>query len=223
MKPSGHSDDACGHLTIAGVFELRVYVAAVRYPDSASRVESAPARRIDWAGDISLENDPLPSSGGVGDRHSAEKSFRVRMKRIRVKVAFVCQFHNAAQVHHRDPIGNVLHHGKVVGNEEIGKSVFLLQIHHEIENLGPNRHIQRGNRFICHDKARVESQRSGYSDTLSLAAGELVGISAHIFRPEAHLGHELKNPFPALRWTSHAVNGQWFSDDALQRMPGVER
>jgi hypothetical protein len=38
-------------------------------------------------------------------------------------------------------------------------------------------YVERGNRFIAHDKLRLHDQRSCNAHTLSLSTGELVGIT----------------------------------------------
>ena len=51
-------------------------------------------------------------------------------------------FHNLPQVHDRDPVRNMPHHGKVMRDEEQRDPSFLLDIHQQVDNGGLNGHIQ---------------------------------------------------------------------------------
>ena len=64
-------------------------------------------------------------------------------------------FHQLPQVHHRDIMGNVPHHGHIVGNEHIGQPLLLLQIHQKVQDLGLNGNIQSGYGFIADNELRI--------------------------------------------------------------------
>jgi hypothetical protein len=66
----------------------------------------------------------------VGNRR--EKRLGVRMKRAFENVVPVPEFHDLPEVHHPDPVADVPGHGEVMGDKQIGKLEFLLQIHEEI-------------------------------------------------------------------------------------------
>ena len=61
-------------------------------------------------------------------------------------------------------------HRQVVGNNNVGKIKFLLKFDQQIDNLGLNGYIQRGNRLITDDHLGIERQRSGNTDALTLTA-----------------------------------------------------
>ena len=77
-----------------------------------------------------------------------------------------------ADVHHRHPVADVLDHAQVVGDEEVGQPELLLQIEQQIEDLGLHRDVERGDRLVGHDQARIEGQGAGDADALALAAAE---------------------------------------------------
>ena len=54
-----------------------------------------------------------------------------------VKFIAFGQFSQHAQIHHTHAIGNVFHHGKIVGNEEVGESHLVLKVFQHIHHLGP--------------------------------------------------------------------------------------
>ena len=55
-----------------------------------------------------------------------------RRQRIAEQLVGGCFFHTLPQVHHSDFAGNMLYNRKIVGNEEIGQTQLLLQIHQQI-------------------------------------------------------------------------------------------
>ena len=81
--------------------------------------------------------------------------------------------HNPAEIHHSDPAAHMLHDQEVMCDEQIRDTQFLLQVLKGIDDLRLNGNVKRGNRFVADDKARVDRQRPGNSDSLPLAAGKL--------------------------------------------------
>jgi len=73
-------------------------------------------------------------------------------------------------------MADVLDHREVVGDEQVGEPVLLLQVEQKVDHLGLDRDVERRDRLVAHDQARVERQREGDADPLALPAGELVRI-----------------------------------------------
>ena len=55
----------------------------------------------------------------------------------------VRKLHHPPEIHHADPVGNMLHRGKVMCNEQIGQPHLLLQIFKHIDDLCLDGHVQR--------------------------------------------------------------------------------
>lgn len=79
-------------------------------------------------------------------------------------------FRNAAQVHHRDAVGDVSDDREIVGDEQIGKAMSTLQVLHQVDDLGLHGHIERRDRFVGDDKSRVDGNSASDPDTLTLSA-----------------------------------------------------
>lgn len=54
----------------------------------------------------------------------------------------------AAVVQHAHGVGNLPHHGQVMGDEQIGQAQFALQALEQRENLRLHSHVQRRDRFV---------------------------------------------------------------------------
>ena len=77
---------------------------------------------------------------------------------------------------------NALDERQVVGDEEVGDAVVLLDVAHQVEDLGPERHVEGGDRFVAHDQLGLERQRARDRDPLQLAAGQLASGSGRAWR-----------------------------------------
>ena len=67
------------------------------------------------------------------------------------------------------------HHRQVMADEDIGHVQLLLELGHQIDNLGLDGHVQGGDNLVADDEFGAQGQGPGDGDPLALAAGELVG------------------------------------------------
>ena len=96
------------------------------------------------------------------------------MERVLVDGVGRPELHDLAQVHDRDPVGDVADDAEVVGDEEVGEAELLLQVLEQVEDLGLDRDVERRDGLVGDDQLRVQGERPGDADALALAAGELV-------------------------------------------------
>ena len=150
--------------------DLRADLCAVL----AARVEFAALRRVDRAGDIAFEDGELLRADGIRRRDGVEQGLGVRMDRVVEDLVGLRQLDHVAEVHDADAVGDVLDDGQVVRDEHVGQVLVLLEVEQQVDDLGLNRHVQRGNSLVADDELRVRGERAGDADALPLAAGELV-------------------------------------------------
>ena len=62
----------------------------------------------------------------------------------------------ASQVHHRHPVGDTAHDGKVVGDEQV-RGRFAPANLHQVDDLGLHRDVQRRDRLVGHDHPRIQA------------------------------------------------------------------
>ena len=96
-----------------------------------------------------------------------------------------------AQVHHGDPVGDVLHHREVVRDEQIREVELPLQVVQEVQDLCLDRDVERRHGFVAHDQLRTQRERSGDADPLPLTTRELVRVPVVVLGVEAHELHQL--------------------------------
>src|SRR5262249_15664315 len=103
-----------------------------------------------------------------------EQGFRVRMlwradQRLRIAALY-----DPAQIHHDDRVAHVSDRGHVVGDKQIGQAQARLQIAQQVQDLVPDRNVERGHGLVQYDQLGRQRQSPRDSDTLTLTARKLV-------------------------------------------------
>ena len=99
----------------------------------------------------------------------------------------------------------------------------LLQIPHQVEDLGLDGNVERRNRLVGDDEFRVERERSGEADTLPLTARELVRIQLGRAGGETDLAEELDDTFVLRTTVTDPLDDERLPDDRLDAHARVER
>ena len=108
------------------------------------------------------------------------------MQRLFIQLQAGRQFHHMAQIHNADAAADMLYHRKIMGNKKIGEPSFLLKIFQHIHHLSLDGNVQCRNRFVTHDKLGLHRQCPGYTDSLTLSAGKLVGKTVGMLCIQSH-------------------------------------
>src|SRR5712692_2961952 len=132
-KPATSGRELCPHLAgypvaWGDLLQHLLVLGAGWHADGAARVEAAPRRRLDRARHVALEQDALALDRGVGDRHRGQERLGVGMLRVVVELLGRRDLHDLAQVHDRHARRDVLHHGQVVGDEQVRQVELLLAL-----------------------------------------------------------------------------------------------
>src|SRR5262249_16344838 len=72
-----------------------------------------------WRGDFTLEGARRPHSldARIGDRRGIEQRFGIGMRRVSIDLVAVGDFHQTAEIHYGDAIGDMTYHREIVGDE----------------------------------------------------------------------------------------------------------
>ena len=65
---------------------------------------------------------------------------------------FIRHFNDPAEIHHRHAVADMFHDSKIVRHKQVRKLEFLLQVHHQIDDLGLDRYVQRRHWFVPDDQ-----------------------------------------------------------------------
>ena len=93
---------------------------------------------------------------------------------------------------------------QIVGDEQIGEVLALLQVAQQVDDLRLDQHVERAGRLVEHDEARLQHHRARDRDALALAAGKFVRIAEPRFRIEADVDQRPDDALLALRLGSSA-------------------
>ena len=96
-----------------------------------------------------------------------------------------------AEVHHRDAIRDVADDREIVRDEEIRELELPLEIRKQVDDLSLNRDVERRHRLVEHDEVRVEGERAGKADSLSLSSRELVREAVSVLRAQSDDAQQL--------------------------------
>src|SRR3954467_2541605 len=152
-----------------------------------ARAEAATGRRVDWAWHIASQHQPLARGVAfrIGNRHRRQQGIRVRVNRPAVQVFRGRILNDLAEIHHRDPVGNVADHAEVMRHEQVRQAELVLKVLEQVDDLRLHRYVERGHRFVGDDEFWMQGQRPCDADALALTAGELVGIAVVVLGVEA--------------------------------------
>ena len=145
------------------------------------------------------------------------------MQRLCIKILFFRNLADISEEHHADPVRNEIDHGQIMPDEQVGKTVLLLQILQKIQNLALHRHIECGHRLITYNQLRLQCDGSCNSDSLPLASGKLMRITILEFHRNANRLHQLQHPFRSLFLIlADMIRLQRLSDDIANRHSRIQ-
>jgi hypothetical protein len=111
-----------------------------------------------------------------------------------------------------------------MGYKKICEPELLLQVLEQVDNLGLDRDIKGGNRFITDNKSGPQGKGTGYGNPLSLTPGKFMGISVGIGRLQSYNFQELLHPPPSIRRLfKNIVHYQGLTDNIANGHPRVQR
>ena len=145
------------------------------------------------------------------------------MARVPEQLGLVGDLDNAAEIHHRDAVADMGDDGEIMRDEEVGEAVLALQVDQQIDHLGLDRDVERGDRLVADDQARSERKRARDADALALAAGKLMRKVPHLVGPQAHLLEQFGDPVLLLAAGGEAVHAERLADDVARAHARIER
>ena len=76
---------------------------------------------------------------------------------------------------------------QVVADEQVGQAQIVLQVAHQVEDLGLDRYVERRGRLVAQDQVGPARQCPGDGDALALPAGEFVRVLFAVGAAQADL------------------------------------
>ena len=137
----------------------------------------------------SIENDFLLIFFYIQSKGAAQSSILMILRHPLHR----SRLHDSSEIHHRHPVADLRHHAQVVGDQDNGGVVLVLQFIHQFEDLGLDRHVQSRGGLVRNQNLGVAGQAHGDHHPLEHTAGQLEGIGLHhLLRPlDSHIGEQL--------------------------------
>ena len=211
-------------MVLADLLQLGLVVEALRTGIGAAGREAAGLGHVDGRGDLALEDDLVVRRVVFGQGDGGDERLGVGVVLVGEDLGGACLFHHLAQVHDGDVVRDVLDHRQVVGDEQIRQVPLFLQLHHQVEDLGLDGHIQCGDRLVAHDEGGIQDQRPGDAHPLAAAAVQLMGIEVESPLRQAHHVHGVPDLLLELLLApADLVDLQRLGDDIADGHAGVQR
>ena len=100
----------------------------------------------------------------------------------------------------------------------------FLDFRQKVQDLRAHRDVQRGDRFVAQQKVGIRRQRAGDRDALSLSAGKLMRIAAHVLGLKSDCLHQFADPgLPFLLGLIDLVDDHRLLDEAADAPAAVQR
>jgi hypothetical protein len=87
-------------------------------------------------------------------------------------------FHEPAEKHDQDAVAEVPHDAQIVAEEKVREVKRLAQVHEQIEQPGPDRHVERRDRIVADEELGFDGERAGDADASPRPAAEAVRVCA---------------------------------------------
>jgi hypothetical protein len=181
-------DEPAGIEGLEGWHDLPANVLRV----GTARVKRAANGRVQRRRGIARQHDAaaIALARGIGHGNRADQCPGVGMPRLFDHLPRFAEFDNFSEIHHRDPVGDVLHHRQIVRDEDHAQAEFAREFRQQIQDLRLDRNIERRYRLICDQQFRLQRERPRDRDALALSNGKLVRIFSHKARCEADPLHQ---------------------------------
>ena len=133
--------------------------------------------------------------------------------------------HDPAEVHDRDPVAEILGAGQVVGDVDVAEVELVLEVEHQLQDLGPHRHVEHGDRLVGHQHVGIHDDRPRQHDPLLLPPRQVAWVlrQEQLDRRETNSLQRLDDLDPALRRRLHAVHPEGVADPLLHGHGRVQR
>ena len=128
-----------------------------------------------------------------------------------------------AEVHHRDPVGDVADDAEVVRDEDVREVELVLQVVEQVDDLRLDRDVERRDRLVGDDQPRAQRERPRDADPLALPARELVRVAVDVVGREADDLEQLLHAPAHLAARALPVDAERVADDLADALARVER
>jgi hypothetical protein len=161
--------------------------------------------------------------GVVGIWHRSQERLCVRVREPGVNVCHGADLAQAAKVDDGHTVSERAHHGKVVGNEEVGHSPVSAEAIEQAENRRLNRDVERRHNLVAEHEIGVGCESASDANALSLATRELTREASRVRLAKADLAQEIVDALCPSHSRCLREQAQRAPKDSLDSMARIQR
>lgn len=128
-----------------------------------------------------------------------------------------------AEIHHHHPVGQASHRSEVVGDQQVAQAALALDPRQQVEHGAADRHVERRGRLVQDEDRRLDRERAGDGDALTLTTAEAAGVAVHELRGETYLLEEPAHPGPSLGAVQVRVQAERLRHGVASGHPWIQR
>ena len=185
-------------------------------------MKPAAGRDVGGVGIAVAEADIGDAEAGLGGEDRGEQRGCVGVGRAVEQRVGVGPLDDAAEIHHRHFVADVLDDRQVVADEHQGQAEVAAEVGQQVQDLRLDRDVERAGRLVADHDAGAHHQGTGDGHALALAARELGRQALALFGGETDAGQHLAHARPSLG-VGHALGHQRHADDVDDPAARVER
>ena len=192
--------------------------------ERAAVVELAAGGELQRVGHVAGDRlEALLAGARLGQ--GGEQALGVGVARVLEQGPHVGLLDDLGGVHDRDLVGHFGDHPEVVGDEPDRHADLLLEAAEDVEDLGLDRHVERGGRLVGDQQLGATDQGHGDHDPLLHAARHFVGVVVDpaLGGGDPDLGEHVEGDLPGLGGGLVLVEDDRLGDLVSDRVDRVQR
>src|SRR5690554_1278077 len=158
--------------------EERRLLGALLELEGAAATEAASLRPRGWRRDPAGDHGELLLACAQA-RDRAQQALRVGVSRVGEDLLDRALLHDLPAVHHDHAVAHLRNDAEVVRDQEHRHAETVTEPRNQLQDLGLDRHVERGGRLVGDQEVRLAGERDGDHHALALAARELMRVDIH--------------------------------------------
>ena len=148
----------------------------------AAGVEAAAGRRVDRARHVAVDSGARACLGirGSAPRPAAPRYRDGAGRRTASRLSR--ELDDAAEIHHGDAVADMLDHGEVVRDEQVGQAELALQVDQQVDDLRLDRDVERRDRLVARRSASARARAPARCRCAGAGRRRIRADSAHLVR-----------------------------------------
>ena len=125
---------------------------------------------VQHAWNFAFDGEISTALAGVGLRLRGNQAFGIGVQRLFEDFTGGANFDEAAQIHDSNPVRDMAHHGKIVGDDKVTQAHDSFEFRHQVQDFALHGDIKACRGFVSDDQLGMKGKSPGHADAAGLAA-----------------------------------------------------